>query len=1006
MLYAFGEFELNADAHELRRAGEKKRVQPKVFQLLRYLVENRDRLIPKEELLAAVWPEEHVTESSLFVAVRAARAALDQPHGANRPIHTLRGVGYRFADEVQLQAGSRHAAAPARSVRPASPSKPWDTLVGRHSAMRALSEALTRAGEGHGRLALLSGESGIGKTRCAEAVSELAEARAMRVLDARCLETDGAPPFWPFIQLVRRLAPSADTASAVEARALLAALTTDASAAEAGQGPRTGGEIERFWILDRSVAVLRQLLRAAPSVLVIDDLQWADESSLRLLQLFAAELERLPCLVVCTLREPRTNPDPARERLLLSLRRNALVLELSGLSQAETEELVGVVARDQDAAELGAELHRRTAGNPLFLREMLRLYLESPQSSGLSLPRVVRDVIRGRLDELSGTAREVLRAASVLGLEFDVTLLQQVSTRASDELFAAFDAALDARLLTTTDNADCFAFTHDLVRAALHDELNHAERVRLHLRAGEALESRGGDGFQGEAAYHFAQALGGGAHEKALRLAAAAGRAAMRLSAYDSAARYLRWALDALDRHPKDAPRLRAELTVDLGAAVFTHGRSTEARELFRAAAAIAESHGYGDLLALTATWMRQNITMAPMPDALALQVLERALDLLEPDQQLWRVHVLSRLSWIWPNCQDMPTCKRLASEALSLARTLQSRAALLSALAARLYALSGPDDIEELLETAAEVIEIERRTGRPTWSSAQAHMMRYHAYLLSNRRSEADAALDEFGALVRRQKLTEATLWHDRMVAQRALYQGKLDEAEAAFLEQHARAKRLGLVYADLYLGAQALALAWERVGLRELNLAAPTDTWNIPSTPAFRAVKLVVMTSTGVSAEARAEWLALSQDDFAAVPKDLMYLNALGSLTQVAITLRDVPRAEQLYALLTPYAGYGTPTLLSHVLGSVDHFLGTLCRFLGRTEEAVAHFEHALALHERMGYAPWIARTRIALAETLRQPGPRRDPTRAHALASEARQSATALGLGPTREQAEALL
>jgi len=1008
VLYAFGEFELDADAHELRRAGKRRRVQPKVFQLLRYLIEHRERVVTKDELMSALWAAEHVTESSLFVAVRAARAALEQQHGASRPIHTLRGSGYRFADEVEELPSTGGKSSPPRSARPSPPpSNPWDALVGRRTAMQALRDALARTVGGQGQLVLLSGEPGIGKTRCAEALCELAERKSVRVLDARCLEADGAPPFWPWIQLLRRALSDAEPQeTAQEARALLSALAPDTRATDPTEPLRTGWEVDRFWILDRTVGALQRLLKSGPSLIVLDDLQWADESSLRLLQLFAAELERLPCLVVCTVREPRATPDPAREKLLKSLARGALVLELSGLSEAETRELVGTVAASLEASELVTELHRQTGGNPLFLREMLRLQLENPGAgplSGNSLPRVVRDVIRGRLDEVGARAREVLRAASVLGVEVDVTLLQRVSERSTDELFEGLDEALDARLMITTDSADRFAFTHEMVRAALHDELSHAERVRLHTRAGEALESRGGDdGWQGEAAYHFHQALAGGVHEKALRLSTKAARSAVLVGGYESAARYLRWALDALDRHPKDAPRTRAELTVELGATVLAQGRPSEAREHFRAVAAIAERHGYGDLLAQAATWMRPNITLAPMPDELALHVLERALDLLGPEQVVWRAHVLSRLAWIWPNCEDMPKCKRLAEEALALARTAGApgvQGPLLSALAARLYSLCGPDDLEALLSTAEEVLDLERRASRQTWHSAQAQLMRYHAFLLGNRRAEADAALDEFGALVRRQKLAEPMLWHDRLVAQRAFYQGRFAEAETAFLEQHARGKRLGLSYADLYLGIQMFGLIHERVGPRQLPPmpAAPAEGWNMPVTPGFRAARLALLADAGASSETRAEWLALTQNDFAAIPRDLNYLHALANLSQVAIAVGDVANARKLYQLLGPHEGMGTPTLLSQVMGSVAYYRGLLARFLGRDEEAVLHFERALSLHQSMGYAPWVARTQLALAQALRAPGLRHNEKRAQALLGEARSGATALGMSP---------
>jgi hypothetical protein len=173
------------------------------------------------------------------------------------------------------------------------------------------------------------------------------------------------------------------------------------------------------------------------------------------------------------------------------------------------------------------------------------------------------------------------------------------------------------------------------------------------------------------------------------------------------------------------------------------------------------------------------------------------------------------------------------------------------------------------------------------------------------------------------------------------------------------------------------------------------------MPSTPGFRAARLVLIANAGVSSEARAEWLALTQHDFAAIPRDLNYLHTLANLSQVAIALSDPPTAHRLYEMLAPHERLGTPTLLSFVLGSIAYYRGLLARYLGRDEVAAAHFEHALATHQSMGYAPWVARTQLALADALRAPGPRQNEKRAQTLLGEARTTATALGMTPLLER-----
>jgi DNA-binding winged helix-turn-helix (wHTH) protein/tetratricopeptide (TPR) repeat protein len=1013
--YAFDDFELDTEAYELLRGGKRVKVQPKVLQLIRYLVQNHGRFVSKEEILAALWPSEHVTESSLFVCVRAARIALGQSNAQNRPIATLRGAGYRFVGELSELAKPAPAAR-LRSSEPAgnrpAPAAPRDELVGRQNVMHALSNALGRATAGRGQIVILSGEAGIGKTRCAQELADLAARDRIRVFSARCLEVDGAPAFWPWVQLLRQAAAEGDPEWTAEARALLDELVPTGDARVGAQAETAEWANDRFWLFDRVVRMLAKVAEAAPCLFMLDDLQWADDASLRLLQLFVNDIGRVPCLVVATLREPRPAVNDAQERTLRRLARSAAVIELDGLSPAETAQLVSAVAGAASAARLASELHQKSAGNPFFLVELLRLAIASgsgdPAAPGATkLPRVVRDVIRGRLEVIDAKAQSVLRAASVFGGEFDLSLLLGVVELSRAALLAAIDAALASKLLTRAPGDGRFAFAHDLVREVVYDDLSQVERVRYHGRAGATLMARGSrDGHQTELAYHYHMALAGGGHEPALRYATAAGATALRTYAFDTAARCYHWALAALDHHPHDDPHARASLTLGLATAVLGLGRSTEAREIYKAAVAIADDHDFGDLLAAAGTWLRHNVATAPMPDPFSLRVLTRALELLRDDHPELKANVLSRLAWIWPNCEDMPRCKTLAAQSLALARTLRSDSTLLAALAATLYSLTGPEDVDALLATAEEVFGVEQRSGRLTWFSAEAHFLRYHAHLYRAQRSEADRALHEFGEVVGQLRMPEPILLYDRMCAQRIFDEGRLDEAEGLFAEQHARGQRLGLAYADLYYALQMLLVRWARSGLGDLPSVIAAEGWNISSTPVFRAMRLFIAAEMGRARDLAENWNALCQDDFAALPRDLNYLLALCLLSRVAIVLGDQPRARALYALLTPYARWSTPSLLSMTSGSVAHHLGTLAEFLGEPAHASAHFEAALIVNDRLGYVCWAARTRVSHAALLLAGGDETARTRARGLLDDALSAARKHGLGLVIAAAEPLL
>jgi DNA-binding winged helix-turn-helix (wHTH) protein len=1004
--YVFGSFALDTETRTLARDGRSIAVQPKVFQLLGYLLLHRARYVTKEELLATLWAGEHVTDSSLYVSIRSARAALGQ-HGDGTPISMLRGAGYRFVADVveQLPAPAHAPEFTARAIDA-------DPFVGREHVLLALSKALDDGVRGRGRLVILSGEPGIGKTRCARELALRAETRGVPVLTARCLEDEGAPALWPFIQLLRQIAAqNADAAQRIEpllTRLLPPDSLGDVAALSGTPAERT---IERFRTFDRVARALHEAAEAQALVLVLDDLQWADDASLRQLELCVTDLEYARILIIATLRAPQPNGDPARQRLLRRLERAATVIELGRLSRAETEELVRQLTGANSTAKLSIELHRKTEGNPFFLRELLRtlpaaaLGADGDETLIARLPGVVRDMVLARLDDLDDSARSVLRAASTLGKEVELATLRAVVQLPAEGFLLALETLLERGLLTRSAEVERCSFSHDLVREVIYGQLEEATRVRCHRRIAEVLEARG-DRSPVEIAYHFHRALPDGVHKQVLRYATLAGAASMETLAFETAERCYRWALSALDFDATADPRIRAQLMLELGVAILAGGRSAEAAQVLRDAAQVADRGDYGDLLAHAGTWLRHNVALAPLPDRFALRLLERARTLLGSDQPALRAQVLSRLAWIWPHCKDMRRCKALADEALALARETGNRTAQLDALTAMLYARSGPDDGAALLATAEEIFALERKTGQIGWAGGQAQFMRYHALLQMGERDVADRALAELTAVAARLKLRETILMCDRLKAQQAFHAGRFDDAAAQFADQHGRGQRCGLVYADLYYVLQRLNLQWEREGLRELPVPS-NDGWDITQTALFRATRVFVAASSGsTSKELDDEFEQLARADFTAVPRDINYLVAMCLLAQVTVARKDVPRALTLYGALKPYGAYTTISLISQTAGAVAHYLGELAQLLGQPAQAARYFEDALTINESMGYATWAVRTKVAHAELLAREPSLDGAARARQLLLESQSAARVLGLGPLTKRIAELL
>ena len=423
----------------------------------------------------------------------------------SRALHDLEGAILR--QDPSLDLAPEPASKAAVRVRPEREPGPF---VGREEELKRLTDALDDAISGHGRLVLVSGEQGIGKTRVAIELARHAEQLGAQVLWGRCYEREGAPPYWPWVQVIRgyvRRFPDLAGAGLARHVAVVAEIVPELReqlpSGDAPPPPLREPKHERFRLLDSIASFLVQAARTRPLAIVVDDLHASDAGSLLLLEFIARELADAQLLVVGTYRDVELTRRHRLVETLAELTREDRVerLSLRGLTEPEVEQLIDAAIDEPLPAGLARSVHEQTEGNPLFVTEVVRLLVEeqgSPDSGSLAVvgetgrvPEGVRVVIGRRLDRLSTTCCEVLRLAALVGREFELRQLRALSDDGSEaELDDALQEALDSHVLEEVpETPHRFRFTHRLVQETLITELSTTRRVRAHARVAETSSS-------------------------------------------------------------------------------------------------------------------------------------------------------------------------------------------------------------------------------------------------------------------------------------------------------------------------------------------------------------------------------------------------------------------------------------------------------------------------------------------------------------------------------------
>lgn len=417
-------------------------------------------------------------------------------------------------------------------------------LAGRTQELTELRRWLTDALEGHGRLVVLAGPPGIGKTRLAEELADAARGNGTRVLWGRAVQEQGAPPLW----LWRRIL---NAVGQVDAGAQLTG--------GAGTGSASSDDLAaaRFRAAAKAADSVTSAAAVADLLVVLEDLQWADYASLFLLRELAADLPGSRLLVLATCRD--SSGGPWRDALGDLGRLPGLqVLRLAPLSEAAVGEILQATGLDADLG-LAQLVYARSEGNPLYVVTLARLLAAQPAAEGdtEALARIaggsaeISHLVSSLLRDLDPDTRELLAAASVLGADFDADLAASLSTTRTDttgSLSAAEASGLVAQLPYRTGS---WRFTHALIRDGIYASISEAQLAGLHRRAASVLEPQAAMEQErgGEVAAHLLRAAPDrDALKRAAVWASSAAAAATSNLAFADAARYLATALAAAGR--------------------------------------------------------------------------------------------------------------------------------------------------------------------------------------------------------------------------------------------------------------------------------------------------------------------------------------------------------------------------------------------------------------------------------------------------------------------------
>ena len=469
-------------------------------------------------------------------------------------------------------------------------------------------------------------------------------------------------------------------------------------------------DTQRYRLYEGTASVVNELSRTAPLLIVVDDLHWADQSTLSLLRHLVRHPEAT-ALVLAAYRDHEVGPEHPLVAVVADLQRDELVshLPLGRLDRAE----VSILLAERGA--MAGDVLELTGGNPFFIRQLAGHLDETgaPDLESAGIPENVKDVIYRRLAMLPASAQTALRAAAVVGHRFDVRLLAEVTGRTEDETLGDIEHAAASRVVAEIPGpVGSFAFVHDLMREAVYDQLSGSRRARMHRRVGEAIEAMPGPPAA-ELARHFGAAADPAVATKAARYSVQAGAAARGQLAYREATVHYEQALRALTLSGETDLGERARMELALGESQARAG-DPAAADSFLAAAADARRAADAEALAWAALDLAGTWRWSGAVDRLRVGLLEEALRAQASEPTELRARLLARLAGELHERPDPERAAALSADAVTVAREAGDPATLAVCLGARNAAVWGPDSFDERRQSARAIVGLAEQAGEP----------------------------------------------------------------------------------------------------------------------------------------------------------------------------------------------------------------------------------------------------------------------------------------------------
>jgi class 3 adenylate cyclase/DNA-binding CsgD family transcriptional regulator/tetratricopeptide (TPR) repeat protein len=915
------------------------------------------------------------------------------------------------------------------TLSPRTSPRPAGLFVGRKPELAQLTKALQGARKGFGRIVLLAGSGGMGKTRLTQQLAQQAEQGGTQVLWGRCPEEAGAPAYWPWRQLIRGyLRCGADTDPAQTFGSGLADIAgiVPEVAGHFKLGPIAAAPVSdsaesRFRLFDAIAGFWRRAGQRAPLLLIFEDLHWADATSLRLFSFLTAELEDSALLVVGTYRDTELSRQHPLFETLSDLARSSVCqrIEMAGLSMRETEELMVAACGSGGSANFVSALHARTEGHPLFLEETLRYMIDAraPQAFDpcaddtrwlTKIPTGVREVIGKRLNRLSVPAARYLSIAACIGRNFDLHLLAQLEAdKSEDELLQALEEALNEHLIEVVPETQQFRFSHALIRETLYDEMLGLRRSRLHLRIGEMIEYQHGPDdstIWPQLAYHFSEAGPGSAASKALANAKRAAEHAAALLAFEEAARLYQMALQLLQRHFATDLGERCAVLLALADAQTWFAAPELTAACYRQAAELARQVGLTAQFAKAAIGFSRSSAQAAQSGGAAVAMLLEAIALHQGDDSV-RVELTSRLCVAYVYCDRADEAMEAHRRAVALARRIGDMRCLYVALASIATAGYWPALLPQRVAAADEAWAISEDLDLP--ERAVDLLSFYLCDLI--RAGDVGRLANILDQGLRLTERRHTYYWlsicrHVEVLV--SIGEGRFDDAEAAAVRGLEVGRR---VEEDRALGAYGMlmfCLRREQGRLREALPMLQQFVQDAPRTNHWRPGLALIYAELDMREQCRAEYDSLPWHRASLPPTDGATMTIVTFVAEVCIYLGDVEHAALLYRLLKGHAGANVLADSSGpCLGSTDRLLGCLATVMQQWDVAQHHFEAALAMDTKTGWRVWLAHTSYRFAVMLHRRAAAGDAERARALLADALADSTALGMQALTPRIEAL-